>query len=81
MLLAETNGLKVVHVDIEAANWTNTIGATELITVWKDPDFDPARRNLGVVLSSMGRGEEAVAFFEEALRKRPDSAGGRDRPS
>jgi hypothetical protein len=31
-------------VDIENATWTNTIGAPELITVWKDPDFDPAQR-------------------------------------
>jgi hypothetical protein len=28
-------------VDIKAANWTNTIGASELGTVWTDPDFDP----------------------------------------
>ena len=27
-------------VDIEAANWTNTIGASELLSVWTDPDFD-----------------------------------------
>ena len=27
-------------VDLEAANWTNTIGAAELATVWTDPDFD-----------------------------------------
>ena len=26
------------------ATWTNTIGAPELIAVWKDPDFDPAQR-------------------------------------
>ena len=29
-------------VDLAAANWTNTIGASELGTVWSDPDFDPA---------------------------------------
>jgi hypothetical protein len=28
-------------VDIPNATWTNTIGDPELITVWKDPDFDP----------------------------------------
>ena len=26
------------------ATWTNTIGATELIAVWRDPDFNPAQR-------------------------------------
>jgi hypothetical protein len=31
-------------VDLASATWTNTIGAPELIAVWKDPDFDPALR-------------------------------------
>ena len=32
-------------VDLEAANWTNTIGASELLAVWKDPDFDPKEKS------------------------------------
>jgi hypothetical protein len=28
-------------VDLASATWSNTIGAPELITVWRDPDFDP----------------------------------------
>jgi len=28
-------------VDLENAVWTNTIGAPDLIAVWRDPDFDP----------------------------------------
>ncbi len=31
-------------VDVENATWTNTIGETELITVWKDPDFNASLR-------------------------------------
>jgi len=29
-------------VDVSGATWSNSIGAPELITVWRDPDFDPA---------------------------------------
>ncbi len=31
-------------VDVANATWTNTIGAPELIAVWRDPEFDPAQR-------------------------------------
>jgi hypothetical protein len=31
-------------VDLEAATWLNTIGASELGTVWTDPDFDPSQK-------------------------------------
>jgi len=31
-------------VDLANATWTNTIGAPELIAVWKDPDFDASQR-------------------------------------
>ncbi len=31
-------------VDVANATWTNTIGAPELVAVWKDPDFDPRQR-------------------------------------
>ena len=31
-------------VDVARATWTNSIGDPELITVWTDPEFDPAVR-------------------------------------
>jgi hypothetical protein len=31
-------------VDIKNANWTNTIGSSEIGTVWTDSDFDPKQR-------------------------------------
>ena len=37
-------------VDLEAASWLNTIGASELGSVWTDPDFDP--KQSGVLLCS-----------------------------
>ena len=31
-------------VDVANATWTNTIGASELIAVWRDPQFDASQR-------------------------------------
>jgi hypothetical protein len=31
-------------VDIKRATWSNTIGDSQLVTVWKDPDFDAKQR-------------------------------------
>jgi hypothetical protein len=31
-------------VNVKNATWTNTIGDSEFITAWKDPDFDPKQR-------------------------------------
>ena len=31
-------------VDVANANWTNTIGASELAVVWTDPSFDPKQK-------------------------------------
>jgi Protein of unknown function (DUF3604) len=42
----ETGKLAAVGntVDVENANWTNTIGSAELGTVWTDPDFDAKQK-------------------------------------
>lgn len=31
-------------VDLQTATWSNSIGSTQLSTVWTDPDFDPAEQ-------------------------------------
>ena len=45
-------------VDVENATWTNTIGAPELIAVWKDPDFNPAAT--GLLLRTRHRDSDAA---------------------
>ena len=42
----KTGKVPTVGSTVDAANatWTNSIGAPELIAVWKDPAFDPAQR-------------------------------------
>ena len=35
---------RVIKVDLKTANWTNTMGASELATVWTDRDFDADQR-------------------------------------
>ena len=31
-------------MDLEAGTWYNTIGASELMAVWTDPDFNPEEK-------------------------------------
>ena len=57
-------------VDVANATWTNTIGASELITVWQDPDFDPAQRafyyaRVIEILTPRWSTYDAVRFGEE----------------
>jgi hypothetical protein len=41
---AQTGKLPAVGntVDVRTATYTNSIGSADLLTVWTDPDFDPA---------------------------------------
>ena len=31
-------------VDVKTATWSNTIGSPELVSIWKDPDFNPSAK-------------------------------------
>ena len=70
-------------VDVANATWTNTIGDPELITVWKDPDFDADAARL--LLRARDRDPDAALdrLRRQALRRqaaardRDDAAGAR----
>jgi hypothetical protein len=58
-------------VDAATAQYTNSIGAAELATVWTDPDFDPAERAL--FLRSRHRDPDAP--LEHDRRRAPRDTG------
>ena len=66
-------------VDVANATWTNTIGAPELITVWKDPDFDANAAR--VLLRARPRDPDAALdrVRREVLRHQDAARGADDR--
>ncbi len=64
-------------VDVANATWTNTIGAPELIAVWKDPDFDASAAR--VLLRARARDPDAAldGIRREALRRQAAARGTR----
>ena len=48
-------------VDVANANWTNTIGASELARVWTDPEFDPEAE--GILLCPGARDSDAALVY------------------
>ena len=48
-------------VDVKNASWTNTIGASELGTVWTDPEFNP---RLNALLLRAGAGDSQAALVD-----------------
>ncbi len=63
-------------VDVANATWTNTIGDPELITVWKDPDFDPEAAR--VLLRPRARDPDAALDRVRRQALRREAAAGHD---
>ena len=66
-------------VDLEAANWTNTIGASELAAVWTDPDFDPSQKSL-LLRPDPRDPDAALGAVRQGPPGRGDSEGGEADP-
>ena len=70
-------------VDVARATWTNSIGAPELIGVWKDPEFDPTRPRLllparaGDPHAALDRLRRGVLQGEDDAERADDHAGAR----
>ena len=64
-------------VDVPNASWTNTIGATELITVWKDPAFDAVDAGL-LLRPRAGDPDAALDRLRSQTLQYQHAAGGAD---